>query len=662
MAGVIGAVISFAVAAASLAGEPGRAVGGSAQSRAASKPTTWLVVIAADQYQHVRPLRYCRDDGLRLVKTLKQRGQRDSVRVLELLEGPDAKLIPTRDNILVAVPEFLRQVGRRDTVIVFFSGHGFLEPNVGAFLAPIDCDPKRLGLSAVRVAELRRYLESCKAASKVLMLDACHAGNVKGAEEGLTAKDLEADLGETSEVYTLASCQGKQQSFIWDEKKQGLFTYWLNRGLEGAADGNGDGTITAGELFDFVRLMVPLTSNSRFRQEQTPARIAGPTLPETLELLRLRPEAVSTALNRLAELTHEQVLARGVQKVGVLEFTNQLGRAESLGGEVGMFGRAAAEKVEEYLVQHHGDAYAVADRRQLNRATKDVTVEDLGDPAVLRRLPNAVPKLEAVLVGSFLRIGSGRRLRLNCKLLGLPEGNVLASISIAIDIDEDFWSLAGHSADFRPALVPSPDSPTAAQCLNQPHPLLSEAFPYRVAIRVGGAERKLQPGKDGKLYVGLRAGEEYEVFIHNKSDEPTKVQVFVDGLNVLGAVRQLPDEARPWDFPAHAKLAIGRWHREVASSQPGKQEFEGGKFVVVEPAASLAGRQRFGEDIGQITVLFYEAVPPSVARGSRSLLGTGESDDKQRIVYGRANELVAGRPVASVTIYYVAADTLNQNR
>ena len=96
------------------------------------------------------------------------------------------------------------------------------------------------------------------------------------------------------------------------------------------------------------------------------------------------------------------------------------------------------------------------------------------------------------------------------------------------------------------------------------------------------------------------------------------------------------------------------------AGDPGRQAFEGGKFVVVEPAQSLASRQRFGEDVGQITVLFYEALPPARSRdpfGFTRSVGTGEDAAKKRYEYQVPNkDLKFGNMLAPVTIYYVDTD------
>ncbi len=68
-------------------------------------------------------------------------------------------------------------------------------------------------------------------------------------------------------VFSAAS--GSQISSGFDETKQGLFSYFLMKGLEGNADTDGDRIITAGELHAYVRDKVQQQA-ARMGHEQTP--------------------------------------------------------------------------------------------------------------------------------------------------------------------------------------------------------------------------------------------------------------------------------------------------------------------------------------------------------------------------------------------------------
>jgi hypothetical protein len=80
-----------------------------------------------------------------------------------------------------------------------------------------------------------------------------------------------AMLLKNAAVFTSSSSD--QISSWYPEKKHGLFTYFFLKGLQGAADGDGDGKITAGELNGFVSDRtegVPYWARRLHGREQTP--------------------------------------------------------------------------------------------------------------------------------------------------------------------------------------------------------------------------------------------------------------------------------------------------------------------------------------------------------------------------------------------------------
>ena len=76
-------------------------------------------------------------------------------------------------------------------------------------------------------------------------------------------------------VVTLASSTAEQPSQIWDEKEQSLFSYWLNQGLKGHADEDGNGEVNIDELYDYVHRNVTQSAEARLHRPQTPGYRPG---------------------------------------------------------------------------------------------------------------------------------------------------------------------------------------------------------------------------------------------------------------------------------------------------------------------------------------------------------------------------------------------------
>ena len=111
------------------------------------------------------------------------------------------------------------------------------------------------------------------AKSVTVFLDACFSG-VNRNNEMLLADArpvyLEIDESYTGNVTVFSAAGGKEISSSWPEKKHGLFSYYLMKGMRGDADMDNDKNITYGELGDFIKENVSITAGMLDR-EQTPS-------------------------------------------------------------------------------------------------------------------------------------------------------------------------------------------------------------------------------------------------------------------------------------------------------------------------------------------------------------------------------------------------------
>ncbi|MCX5150104.1 AAA domain-containing protein [Streptomyces sp. NBC_00320] len=93
---------------------------------------------------------------------------------------------PTRAEMLHAIETFLEERQPSETALLYFSGHGeFCEADNQLYFLTRDADPDDLPGTAVPAEFLERMLQSCRASSKVVLLDCCSSGSVV---QGWTAK------------------------------------------------------------------------------------------------------------------------------------------------------------------------------------------------------------------------------------------------------------------------------------------------------------------------------------------------------------------------------------------------------------------------------------------------------------------------------------------
>ena len=74
---------------------------------------------------------------------------------------------------------------------------------------------------------------------------------------------LEQDFQISKNMIVLSASSGSQISSTYEEKRHGLFTYFLLKGIK-------DGKTEVGDLFDYLKPNVVSTSRKIYNNEQTP--------------------------------------------------------------------------------------------------------------------------------------------------------------------------------------------------------------------------------------------------------------------------------------------------------------------------------------------------------------------------------------------------------
>ena len=254
---------------------------GSARTRAASTPFApacrHAVVIGISDYKHrgkwnLTNLRYAARDAQALAGWLgdSQGGRFDQV---EVLTDADA----TTRNVKIALREKLRGAQRDDLVLIFWAGHGSPDPHdMGRlYLVTHDSDPEHMAGTAYSMKEFQEDIASLGSERVVVIADACHSAGVsdptlamRGPEEnrivtgfrGITvAPTAVADAPSVTRLIFTSSEAGELSAESSElGGGHGVFTYYLLDALRGAADhvrnnGNGDGSVTLGELVEYTR-------------------------------------------------------------------------------------------------------------------------------------------------------------------------------------------------------------------------------------------------------------------------------------------------------------------------------------------------------------------------------------------------------------------------
>ena len=124
------------------------------------------------------------------------------------------------------------------------------------YLLPYDGRPELLDKTAILRDELFADIEAINPRSVTVFLDTCYSGATRGTEMLVASRPiglrvLKQSIPEGFTVFSAAA--GNETSKPLTEAEHGMFSYFVMKGMEGAADENTDHQITAHELQAYVR-------------------------------------------------------------------------------------------------------------------------------------------------------------------------------------------------------------------------------------------------------------------------------------------------------------------------------------------------------------------------------------------------------------------------
>lgn len=219
-------------------------------------PRSYALVIGVGKYPYLKKdqqLPFAEPDAESMFNILISReGGNFKFENVHRLIGADASLANIRKELEVWLPS-VAQDG--DRVLVYFAGHGFVADGKG-FLAPADVRPEDLKKTGYPMDQLGSvFAGRIKGKWKVLLTDSCHSGAITPSEIGAINKSM-IDLDKSLFVMTASRDREVANESADFGGGHGVFTYFVERGMGGAADENGDGIVTADELAEYVRTNV----------------------------------------------------------------------------------------------------------------------------------------------------------------------------------------------------------------------------------------------------------------------------------------------------------------------------------------------------------------------------------------------------------------------
>jgi hypothetical protein len=218
-------------------------------------PKNLGLIIGIEDYNQMPKVKYARNDALIVRDYFIQVLGIPKENVITLLDM-DATKIRIEQYLKKDIPNNAAQDA---TLYVYFAGHGMAGTVKGEpYLMPYDADTRFIEKSGYKLISLYRDLQQLNLHRAYVFLEACFnakafpisARLVKGDRPPLF--NVEPDPAPSKSNIFLCAASANQTRNLFAEKRHGLFTYYLLRGIKGEADINDDGWNSVKEVYDYI--------------------------------------------------------------------------------------------------------------------------------------------------------------------------------------------------------------------------------------------------------------------------------------------------------------------------------------------------------------------------------------------------------------------------
>lgn len=252
------------------------------------KPDIYIVSMSVSEYKDSRfNLKYSVKDGTDIAALFANQNENfANVHTYELFNEKAVK------EEFFSLKGILKNTKVDDQVVVFISGHGLLDDSLDFYFATWDVDFNKPAGHGIRYDELESLLDNIPARHKLLLIDACHSGEVDKDQEVLTdstqiladgsrgvvksyqykgikvgeakeqislnnsfelMNELFANLDRGTGTLVISAASGMGLALESSEWNNGVFTYSIIHGIrDKEADLDNNGSISVRELKTYV--------------------------------------------------------------------------------------------------------------------------------------------------------------------------------------------------------------------------------------------------------------------------------------------------------------------------------------------------------------------------------------------------------------------------
>ncbi len=243
----------------------------------------FAVIIANENYRRESTVQFANNDG----STFRQY----CIRTLGMPEKNVHYVADATYNDMKAELDWVNTVARayegEAEILFYYAGHGVPdEETKTAYLLPVDGYGSNV-TTGYSLAKLYENLSAMPAQSVTVFLDACFSGSKRDGQvmaSSARGVAIKANSGEPKgNMVVITAATGNETAYPYQEKKHGLFTYFLLKKLQETK-----GKVSYAELVEYIRSEVSKKSIVENNKSQTPTLIPSAEVGENWKKWNLK--------------------------------------------------------------------------------------------------------------------------------------------------------------------------------------------------------------------------------------------------------------------------------------------------------------------------------------------------------------------------------------
>lgn len=220
---------------------------------------SWAVVIGVNKYKHWPKLDYAVSDATSIAQKLHDNFGFEKENIIELYDEN-----ATRDNIAEVLGYTLadpKKIGKDDRVFIFYAGHGATRElpsgrNLG-YLIPVDAEFDKFQTKSISMSMLNDFSSLIPAKHVYFVMDSCYSGlALTRAGGGKQSYNYLEHITNRTARQIITAGGADQEVSDGGPGGHSVFTWTLLQALDGKADSDNNGYITASEIGTYVSPVV----------------------------------------------------------------------------------------------------------------------------------------------------------------------------------------------------------------------------------------------------------------------------------------------------------------------------------------------------------------------------------------------------------------------